>query len=293
MLILAPAPLTRQWLSELHSSFGSARDFKLSDLRPEAEESLHNWNKVICSTELALDKLNSAIMKNHWDIIIIDEVHHLLDQPLAYDFIKNLSHLTSDLLLLSAIPVRKREGELYKLLALLEPRTFTEDNLNEQKFLELYEIQQAVGRRIRLLRRDIEDYKNDEADRSDLVQRLQRITNFEMMSSDKFLTALVQNASDANSDILSICDDVLQHMADNYRLNRRVLRNRRSRLIKEENLEKVERKILLQDMPVTDFELQANLDLLEFLRRLKEDIPEKLKLVFLVLRELYCSLQSI
>jgi ATP-dependent helicase HepA len=281
VLILAPAPLTRQWLSELHSSFGSARDFKLADLRAEAQDSLHSWNKVICSTELALDRLKATIIKNHWDLVIIDEVHHLLDQPLAYEFVKNLSHITSDLLLLSAIPVRKREGELYKLLALLEPETFTEDKLNERKFLELYELQHAVGRRIRLLRRDIEDYKNDEADKSDLIERLQRITNFEMTGQDELLQKLVHNANEAETDILSICDDVLQHLADNYRLNRRVLRNRRSRLIEEENLEKIERKISLQNLPVTDFELQANLDLLEFLRHLQGETPQKLKPVFL------------
>lgn len=281
VLILAPAPLTRQWLSELHSSFGSARDFKLADLRPEANEALHTWNKVICSTELALDQLSESILKERWDLVIVDEVHHLLEQPLAYKFVKNLSHLTTDLLLLSAIPVRKREGELYKLLALLEPKTFTEENLDEQKFLELYELQHAVGRRIRLLRRDIEDFRNGEAVKSDLVERLHRITNFEIMRKDESLQVLVRNAGEVDVDILSVCEDVLQHIADNYRLNRRVLRNRRSRLIAEENLKKVERKIALWDTPTTDFELQANLDLLEFLRGVKDKIPEKLNSVFL------------
>ena len=281
VLILAPAPLTRQWLSELHSSFGSARDFKLADLRPEAQESLHAWNKVICSIELAMDQLSESVLEKPWDLVIIDEVHHLIEQPLAYKFVKTLSHLTSDLLLLSAIPVRKREGELYKLLALLEPNTFTEDNLNEQKFLDLYELQHAVGRRIQLLRRDIEDYRNREADKSDLIERLDRITNFEIMDNDETLQSLVRTANEDEVDILSVCDDVLQHLADNYRLNRRVLRNRRSRLIAEENLDKVERTIALCDTPVTDFELQANLDLLEFLRNLKEDIPEKLNPLFL------------
>ena len=280
VLILAPSPLTRQWLSELHSSFGSARDFKLADLRPEAQGSFHAWNKVICSTELALDQLSEPIVKNQWDLVVIDEVHHLLEQPLLYNFAKNLSQLTSDLLLLSAIPVRKREGELYKLLALLEPETFTENHLNEQKFLELYELQHAVGRRIRLLRRDIEDYRNGEAGRSDLIERLHRITNFEIMGKDEPLQVLVRNASAVEVDIVSVCDDVLQHIADNYRLNRRVLRNRRSRLIAEENLEKVERKITLWTTSVTDFELQANLDVIEFLRSLKDDMPENLKPLF-------------
>ena len=56
-----------------------------------------------------------------WDLVVVDEVHHLLDAPHLYDLVAALSLKARDLLLLSAVPVRRRESELYRLLALLEP----------------------------------------------------------------------------------------------------------------------------------------------------------------------------
>ena len=281
VLVLTPSPLTRQWLSELHSSFGSGKDFKLADLRPEAIDELHTWNKVICSNELAVETLSSRILACQWDMIIVDEVHHLLEQPLLYDFVKKLSHIGTDLLLLSAIPVRKREGELYKLLALLEPNNFCESKLSEQRFLELYEAQHAIGRRIRLLRRDIADYRNSEASKGDLINRIDRLTSFEMMSNDESLNEMKQRASGSEDCILDTCAELLQHVADNYRLNRRVLRNRRGRLIEEENLEHINREVALHQIHASDFEQQANHALLEFLIEVKSAIPVTKTPIFL------------
>ena len=281
VLILAPSPLTRQWLSELHSSFGSGKDFKLADLRPNAADEIHNWNKVICSTELAIEHISHQIIKCDWDLIIVDEVHHLLEQPLLYEFVKTLSQNGSDLLLLSAIPVRKREGELYKLLALLEPETFTPDKISEHVFMELYDAQRTIGRRMRLVRRDLEDYANDRAEKSDVLNRIERLISLDIMSGDDQLKELVVSAHLPQTELQNVCEEVLQYISDNYRLNRRVLRNRRSRLIAEENIEAIERRLSHNKISVSDFELEANKDLIEFLSDLNQKIPQIFRPVFL------------
>ena len=77
VLVLAPGPLTRQWLCEMHSSFGG-QGFRLADLHPIESIDLGRWSKVICSTNLALDGLDTELCAASWDMVVVDEVHHLL-----------------------------------------------------------------------------------------------------------------------------------------------------------------------------------------------------------------------
>ena len=112
VLVLTPGTLTRQWLCELHSSFGG-QVFKLADLHPIERVDLRRWSKVICSTYLALGDLGEDLVAVAWDLVVVDEVHHLLSAPHLYELVMRLSRSARDLLLLSAVPVRRRESPTF------------------------------------------------------------------------------------------------------------------------------------------------------------------------------------
>lgn len=240
VLVLTPGPLTRQWLCEMHSSFGG-QGFKLADLHPIEAVDLAQWTKVICSTNFALDGLDNDLARARWDLVIVDEVHHLLNSPHLYDLVMRLSHGARDLLLLSAVPVRRREGELYRLLALLDPRVYGEDGVGEAAFLQIYAAQESLGRRLNLLARDLDDLAQSEAEPDDVVVAIERLLSLPILQGDAHLQSLLLEAHAAPRDAGVWGREVHATVSERYRVNRRILRNRRERLISQDRLTAIAR----------------------------------------------------
>lgn len=249
VLVLTPGPLCRQWLCEMHSSFGG-QGFKLADLHSIEDVDLERWRKLICSTGYALDGLDEDLMDVDWDMVVVDEVHHLLNAPHLYGLVQELSKRTRDLLLLSAVPVRRREGELFKLLALLEPDLYREGGRGEAEFLEIYASQEALGRRLNLLTRDLTDLEAGDAEPEEVIERAERLLALPILESDDDLSRLLASARAKPSDAGPICRRIHANVADRYRVNRRILRNRRERLISQERLTAISRQLdLLEYQP--------------------------------------------
>lgn len=255
ILILTPGPLTRQWLCEMYSSFGG-QGFKLADLHPIESIALSSWSKVICSTNYALDGLDEDLLDNHWDLVIVDEVHHLLDAPHLYELVHGLSLKSRDLLLLSAVPVRRRESELYRLLALLDPRTYSADGTGESAFLEIYSAQEQLGRRLNLLSHDLADLDAGEATFDDVVARFERLLSLPVLAKDTQLLEMFAAAEATPESVGSIASDAHQIISDRYRVNRRILRNRRERLISQDRLTAIKRRSLL--LPFEPDQIEAD-----------------------------------
>lgn len=248
VLILTPGPLTRQWLCEMHSSFGG-QGFRLADLHPIEAVDLDNWSKVICSTNFALDGLDEDLLDVAWDLVIVDEVHHLLSAPHLYDLVQQLSRKARDLLLLSAVPVRRRETELYRLLGLLDPQTYGEHGTGEAAFLAIYAAQEPLGRRLNLLSHDLADLDTGEADNEDVIDRLDRLLSLPILADDKQLRALQAAAVAEPASVGTVARQAHAIISDRYRVNRRILRNRRERLISQDRLTAISRmpSLLLYD----------------------------------------------
>lgn len=248
VLILTPGPLTRQWLCEMHSSFGG-QGFRLADLHPIEAVDLDNWSKVICSTNFALDGLDEDLLEIPWDLVVVDEVHHLLNAPHLYDLVQQLSLKARDLLLLSAVPVRKRETELYRLLGLLDPRTYGDGGTGEETFLAIYAAQEPLGRRLNLLSHDLVDLDEGEASSEDVIDRLDRLLSLPILEGDKQLQAMLTAAEADPTSVGVVARQVHAIISDRYRVNRRILRNRRERLISQDRLTAIARlpKLLLYD----------------------------------------------
>lgn len=248
VLILTPGPLTRQWLCEMHSSFGG-QGFRLADLHPIEAVDLDRWSKVICSTNFALDGLDEDLLEVPWDLVVVDEVHHLLSAPHLYDLVQQLSLKARDLLLLSAVPVRRRETELYRLLGLLDPGAYGEGGTAEETFLAIYGAQEALGRRLNLLSHDLADLDSGEATSQDVVGRLDRLLSLPVLEKDQQLQAMLAAAEADPEGAGAIARQAHAIISDRYRVNRRILRNRRERLISQDRLTAIARKpaLLLYD----------------------------------------------
>lgn len=241
ILILTPGPLTRQWLCEMHSGFGG-QGFRLADLHPIEDVDLKRWTKVICSTDFALDGLDDALTRVRWDMVIVDEVHHLLSAPHLYEMVKRLSQTARDLLLLSAVPVRQRESELYRLLSLLDPKSYAGDSAGEALFMAVYSAQSALGRRLNLLKRDISDFEAGVAHPSDVIAGIDRLLGLAILEPDAALQALRLEAHATPEMAGELGRQLHSQVSDRYRINRRILRNRRERLISQERLTAILRR---------------------------------------------------
>ena len=124
VLILTPASLVGQWRDEMATKFGI--DFATSHDALLRNDPARFWAQpcVIASIASARRKDQAEILAGlNYDVVIVDEAHHLRDQASAsYRLLNSLQKRF--LLLLSATPVQNSLLELYNLLTLLQPGIF-------------------------------------------------------------------------------------------------------------------------------------------------------------------------
>lgn len=272
ILILAPGALCRQWFCEMHISFG-AQGFKLLDLHDPENVDISGWKKMICSTSLAVREFNDVLGHFDWDMVVVDEVHHLLDMNRTYDLVSRLSKQSKDLLLLSAVPVRKREVELLKLLSLLEPQKYQEGSYKEIDFVRLYNGQKDLGGRLRLLQSDLEKFKEfgiEKISEDRLLDRAKRLINLELLKDDLDLRSRLKFMNDNRQMLGSSCDHICRYVMENYRVNRRMFRNRREKLSSQGRLETITRKLEVHFYEPNQIESEIHLTCKKFLRSLKD-----------------------
>jgi SNF2 family DNA or RNA helicase len=143
ILILVPPSLVEQWSNELKRKFN--QDFITSDdpkFKKMGDEAWAHYPKVISSINLAKRKQNSQhILKIHYDMIIVDEAHHLKNRKtVAWNFVNKLDK--NSILLLTATPIQNNLEELYNLITLLKPgqlSTYSDFKKNFVKSGELME----------------------------------------------------------------------------------------------------------------------------------------------------------
>lgn len=243
ILILCPAALTQQWFCELYSKFGG-HIFTLLDVGGRTLSG-KQIRKSICSTTQATYNIPDTLRAIPWDMIVVDEVHQLLAAPAIYSFVQNLSKNSSSLLLLSAIPAQRREDDFFRLLALLDPDRY--DSESEQAriaFRSLYEAQEDIGRRLRLFSRRVEAMSVEDPTGEKIVEFAPRFLQIPVLESDERIGHLVASLKVGSLDLQDQASSLLHYIADNYRINRRILRNRRQRLLETGHLVPVARNII-------------------------------------------------
>jgi ATP-dependent helicase HepA len=162
ILVVCPGALTQQWLCELYSKFGG-HVFKLLELHASDRMDWSKVTKLIAPFSQAAYQHAEQLLAIPWDMVVIDEAHHLLASESLYEFALRLSNNSPSLLLLSAIPAQRREDEFLRLLGLLDPQQYTPEVVAQRdRFRELFEAQRAIGRKLRLLRRRLDGVANQE-----------------------------------------------------------------------------------------------------------------------------------
>ncbi|MBD1804478.1 DEAD/DEAH box helicase family protein [Microcoleus sp. FACHB-SPT15] len=122
LLILTPASLVSQWQQELQTKFGIdtvTSDDKQLQLNPGEFWSTNN--RLIASLNTAKSaKHFNLVTTRSWDLVIVDEAHHLKNRStLNWKLVNALNKRF--ILMLTATPVQNSLVELFNLLTLLKP----------------------------------------------------------------------------------------------------------------------------------------------------------------------------
>ncbi len=124
VLVLAPASLVGQWREELETKFDISCATTHDALVRSDPDRFWSQKRLIASLALARRSEHcERLLKRTFDLVVVDEAHHLRDRTSAgYTLVNGLNKRF--LLLLSATPVQNDLIELYNLLTLLKPGIF-------------------------------------------------------------------------------------------------------------------------------------------------------------------------
>ena len=122
ILVLTPASLVSQWQQELAEKFNCdavTTDDKLLQQNPDEFWTSHH--RIIASLNTAKSpKHYPHVTQRNWDLVIVDEAHHLKNRStLNWKLVNALNKRF--ILMLTATPVQNSLVELFNLLTLLKP----------------------------------------------------------------------------------------------------------------------------------------------------------------------------
>src|SRR5690554_3449077 len=136
VIILVPESLLHQWFVEVlrkfnmwFNIFDEPRCASLEDSAPDGNPFLDN-QLIICSTEFLAGsaKRTRQALTASWDILVVDEAHHLewsVDKVSPeYGVVELLSRVAKGLLLLTATPEQLGEESHFARLRLLDPNRY-------------------------------------------------------------------------------------------------------------------------------------------------------------------------
>lgn len=206
-LLIVPGALATQWKNELHYKFGM-------------EAQVNSPLSQICIIPMEELSNSKAALVTPWDLVIVDETHRLLNYNEWYQNVQSLSRRVQHILLLSATPIQDRNEEYRRLLALLNPEQYAE--MTPERFSWMVKkqqrIQKAVNQQLGRLER-YDEYK-------DII--LDKLSEVADTLEDTYLKRLVDSI-DLNSEDsgLDLVKQALAYICENYRVERKVIRNRR------------------------------------------------------------------
>ncbi len=135
VLILVPEPLLHQWLVELLRRFNlkfALFDQERLDAAGDEQNPFETEQRVLCSLELltAAPSAAGAALAADWDLLIVDEAHHLHwtpeDSGLDYQLVQALADQTPGVLLLTATPEQLGRSGHFGRMRLLDPQRFAD-----------------------------------------------------------------------------------------------------------------------------------------------------------------------
>ena len=144
-LILTPTNLQHQWLVEMlrrfHQPFSLINESVYEDYMEGDDNPFDEQPFVIAPIDWVSSNGKAAqhMLASEWDMVIVDEAHHLSWDPetpsIGYQLVQRLAEATESLLLLSATPEQTGELEHFSRLQLLDKEHYHS--------FEAYQAQQA------------------------------------------------------------------------------------------------------------------------------------------------------
>lgn len=289
VLILCPETLTQQWLCELYSKF-SGKVFQMLELHLQEAKTGKIPAKVIVSFPDALS-YSSSLLETKWDLVVVDEVHHLLAIPRLYNLVRQLSEKAPGCLLLSAIPAQRREEEYLRLLALLEPQRYNPNaDGAKEHFKQLYDRQIELGRKLSYISRRLGEYADGSESSERILQKIEELCSLPVLTSDEHLLASTKLLDPSLPDsFIDATHAILHHIGDRYRISRRILRNRRSQLLDVEPDLRIERDLNRLSYQPDQLELDVSRAVGRLLQGLRMGGANN-SIILLLTRHLYQSL---
>ncbi len=134
VLIIVPESLQHQWLVEMlrrfNLHFALFDEERYLETRQDSENPFETEQLMICSLPFVLDnpQRRQQLTKAEWDLMVVDEAHHLHWQPDApsaeYQAIEQLAQHIPGVLLLTATPEQLGIGSHFARLRLLDSNRF-------------------------------------------------------------------------------------------------------------------------------------------------------------------------
>ena len=235
-LVLAPAHLTLQWLAELFHKFN--RLFTLLDAERynaarEDDPEQSPWAQfplVVASHELVRGESHAEeAAAAGFDLVIVDEAHHLTGEKL-HDAVQAIARRSWGALLLTATPLQLGAREYFRLLKLVDPASAE----TEREFERRLAAQGKLAGELRAL-----------------------------LEGDASAAARVKAAFPDDAELQALNGDpLLAHLAENYSLSARLIRNRRASVGGFH-----ERRLRVVDVPPAPAERALEADVTSALRR--------------------------
>ncbi len=209
ILIILPESLTHQWFLELWRRFNltfsifdeercSAIQTSNSEINPFSDSSL-----VICSLTFLVKnpKRMKEICDIDWDILVIDEAHHLQwaegNPSTEYQLVENLSKTVPSVLLLSGTPEQLGEEGHFARLHLLDPKRFYDLQKFKGEQINYTAVASVINKLLSgesLSTSEQENLsKNYHYDPKRLVDLLQRLTNGDTHAQKQLISELVDH----------------------------------------------------------------------------------------------------
>jgi ATP-dependent helicase HepA len=209
IVVLAPEALTAQWRHELKQKFG-------------LETALDKTVFVLSFESLELiQHLSRAAM------LVIDEAHHLSSTAHSglYSLIAAMTPAIERLLLLSATPVLHNERSFLEMLHLIDPETYRLDE--EDVFRQRVEVRSELADIVALLHPQTALYVDQSLDRLGSLFP----ENVWLQNEVASLRAILETMPDEDApELIEAMMRLRAHLGEVYRLDRRILRNRRNKV---------------------------------------------------------------
>ena len=215
VLIIAPKHLVPQWVTELTDKF-------------HCEAVLGDRVRV-----LPLAELSDQLLTSSFEMLVVDEAHRIamqarsesLSDRRSFARVADLARATPRLLLLSATPVLHNERGYLAMLHLIDPIQYGLDDEGEDRLRERLEHRQAVADISYALEPELDDYfletSLDELEacfpHDDRLRQL----------CDAVRGFISIGAPEDDGERGNAVRAVRIHLSETYRLDRRLLRNRR------------------------------------------------------------------